>query len=362
MMSWKHTFLFVALLLVARSGYAEDNKGKERAAKAACSTGDYAAGVAVFSELYAATNDPTFIYSQGRCFEENRRYEEAVARFKEYLRVGKRLSSARKADAQKHLSECQDLLGRQPAARVAPAAQPGAGTDRESRERSAMKACLTGDVATGMAILTDLFIDTRDTTYLFNQGRCFEQNRRYEEAIGRFREYLIKTPAMLPEHKADTEKHIAACESYLHGKTTEASGAEPAKPTGEPSGVARPSAAEVIVAKPVPPRAGDGAGLRITGVVMAALGTAGLATGLILNLKANGMAGDLESLYDPDVDSRRKSYETAAWIGYGAGAACLVGGAILYYLGRHQAVGTGSVALVPTVAPGAAGALLRGRF
>jgi tetratricopeptide (TPR) repeat protein len=316
----------------------------------------------MFSELYATTNDAAFIYAQGRCLEENRRYEEAIARFKDYLRVGKRLSSARKADAQKHLSDCQDLLGKQPGAPVAPAAQPRIGNDRESRERSAMKACLTGDVATGMALLTDLFIDTRDTTYLFNQGRCFEQNRRYEEAIGRFREYLIKTPAMLPEYKADTEKHIAACESYLQGKTPETTKVDPVRSTDEPSGVVQPSAKEEIVARPVPPRAGHGAGLRVTGVVVAALGAAGVATGLILNLKANGMAGDLESLYDADVDSRRKRYETAAWVGYGTGAACLVGGAVLYYLGRRQGAGTGSVALVPTVAPDAAGAILRGRF
>ena len=43
----------------------------------------------------------------------------------------------------------------------------------DARERAAKKACLTGDAAKGVEILADLFIDTDDATYIFNQGRCF---------------------------------------------------------------------------------------------------------------------------------------------------------------------------------------------
>ena len=46
-------------------------------------------------------------------------------------------------------------------------------------------ACLSGDYTKGVAILSELFVDTKDPTYLFNQGRCFEQNRRYDDAIAR---------------------------------------------------------------------------------------------------------------------------------------------------------------------------------
>ena len=234
--------------------------------------------------------------------------------------------------------------------------------ERTARERSAMKACLTGDVTTGMAILTDLYIDTRDTTYLFNQGRCFEQNRRYEEAIGRFREYLIKTKDLLPEHRIDTEKHIAACESYLRGSPGEASKPEPARSAGETLPIPEKRPAEIIVATPEPSASSAGSGLRTTGLVVAAVGAAGLVTGLVLNLKANSMSSDLEGLYDPSVDSSRKRYETASWIGYGAGAACLVSGAILYYIGWHRGGHAASVALIPTVTPDMAGTVLRGSF
>jgi hypothetical protein len=32
-------------------------------------------------------------------------------------------------------------------------------------------ACLSGDYTKGVAILSELFVDTKDPTYLFNQGR-----------------------------------------------------------------------------------------------------------------------------------------------------------------------------------------------
>ena len=63
---------------------------------------------------------------------------------------------------------------------------------RESKERAAKTACLSGDAAKGVALLAELYVDTNDIIYLFNQGRCFEQNGRYADAIIRFREYQGK--------------------------------------------------------------------------------------------------------------------------------------------------------------------------
>ncbi len=51
-----------------------------------------------------------------------------------------------------------------------------------------------GDHQKGAEILVRLFIQTRDPVYLFNQGRCYQQNHRWAEALGRFREYLRKAP------------------------------------------------------------------------------------------------------------------------------------------------------------------------
>jgi tetratricopeptide (TPR) repeat protein len=351
-----------SLLFAAQVAHAGDTAAKERAAKTACLAGDFAKGVEILSELYVSTTDAVFLFNQGRCFEQNHRYEDAISRFQEYLRVAKRISKADKTDAKKHIGDCQGLLAKQGGAASTPSA-PAAGTptSKEAKERAAKKACLTGDPVRGVEILADLFIDTNDTTYLFNQGRCLEQNRRYEDAIGRFREYLIKTKNLRPEDKADTEKHIAACESYLAGKPAEAAKPEVPKKVADTQPPEPPP--PVIVTTEPKSRPGlAGAGLRTTGAVVAAVGGAGLVAGLVLNLKANAMANDLESQYDPSVASSRNTYKTAAWLGYGAGAACLIGGAVLYYFGLRRGEDSASLALVPTIGPDMTGTVLWGRF
>jgi hypothetical protein len=67
--------------------------------------------------------------------------------------------------------------------------------------------------------------------------------------------------------------------------------------------------------------------------------------------------------FNRDTDNSRKNYKTLGWGSYGVGAACLAGGSLLYYLGWHSGRDSGSsVALVPNVAPGMAGAVLTGAF
>lgn len=363
MTPWKKLLPILPILLTASAGQAEDTSTRDRAAKRACLAGDFAKGVEILSELYVSTSDPTFIFNQGRCFEQNHRYEDAIARFREYLRVAKRPSKSDRARAQAHITDCEGLLAKQVAlqSETRPASEPTGAGGIQAKEKAAMRACLTGDAAAGVAILTDLFIETKDTTYLFNQGRCFEQNRQYEEAVARFREYLIKTKDLRPDHKADTEKHILACESYLQGKST---AADKSETTGETESRPEPKPRRTEVVKTTPKRSlpEGGAGLRIAGVTVAAAGAAGMVAGLVLNLKANKMSVDLEGMYDPGVDSSHDRYETAGWIAYGAGAACIATGALLYYFGWRRSQPSASVALLPTVGPDMAGTVLWGRF
>lgn len=57
-------------------------------ARTACLAGDYSKGATILSQLFVETKDPNYIYNQARCFEQNSRYQEALSRFQEYLRVG----------------------------------------------------------------------------------------------------------------------------------------------------------------------------------------------------------------------------------------------------------------------------------
>jgi hypothetical protein len=247
---------------------------------------------------------------------------------------------------------------------------PASAAGRQAKERAAKKACLAGDPAKGVEILAELYVDTNDITFIFNQGRCFEQNRKYEDAIGRFREYLVKGEKLTAEEKAVAQKRIEACESYLPKSEplpkNEPSPTVVSTPVVPAQPALAPISPEVMAGTQQPQLDGKaGSGLRIAGVTVAAVGAAAIITGVTLNLKVNSMSSDLAKSdnFNRDTDTSRKNYTTLGWVSYGVGAACLAGGSLLYYLGWHSGQGSGSsVALVPNVAPRMAGAVLTGAF
>jgi hypothetical protein len=247
---------------------------------------------------------------------------------------------------------------------------------REAQERAAKKACLLGDTAKGVEILTDLYVDTNNSIYIFNQGRCYEQNSRYEQAIGLFREFLRKVAETGKADQADiasAERHIADCQALLakqRDTVAAAASAEPRQPTpGMPAASNPDGSGPLDRQEPVgsiqqsPPAGTSGAGsaLRISGVVVTAVGVAALAAGVALNIKANRMVGDLQNHYSPSDYSSSKDYKNLSLVGYGVGIACVAGGAILYTLGWRASHHV-QVALVPSLSPDAAGAAVTGAF
>jgi pyruvate/2-oxoglutarate dehydrogenase complex dihydrolipoamide acyltransferase (E2) component len=245
---------------------------------------------------------------------------------------------------------------------------------RQPQERAARKACLSGDYTKGVAILSELFVDTKDPTYLFNQGRCFEQNHRYEDALSRFEEYLRAAQGTLDAaDQAAAEKHIADCKDRLPPdqlNKAQASAPQPfvpppPTPAAPPEPSSTPQQSTSIAAQPEAQPTHSGAGLRVAGIVTASVGVAAAVAGVLLNLKVNSMVKDMDTTVGnyESRNSDRKTYQTMAWIGYGAGAACVVTGAILYGFGlRASRRSSTGVALLPAIGPGQAGALLTGAF
>src|ERR1019366_5285996 len=91
---------------------------------------------------------------------------------------------------------------------------------RAAKEKAAKKACATGDFAKGVDLLADLFVDTNDFLWVYNQARCYQQNNRWEQVISRFREYLRKAKDISESDRADTERQIADCEQSM-GRTSQ---------------------------------------------------------------------------------------------------------------------------------------------
>ena len=103
---------------------------------------------------------------------------------------------------------------------VIAAAGRGQAQERDHRELDAKKSCLGGHPDRGIELLAELYAETNDPTYIYNQGRCFEQNGRTTEAVTRFREYLRKATAASADERAQLEKHIAELESDNHAPAT----------------------------------------------------------------------------------------------------------------------------------------------
>jgi hypothetical protein len=113
-MNWLSFLLSGAILLIAVPKAMSANvESKERAAKRACLVGDVEKGTGLLADLYVDTNDATYIYNQGRCFEQNGKNDQAVLRFKEYLRKAKNLSQAETDAVLKKIDELQGTAGRQ---------------------------------------------------------------------------------------------------------------------------------------------------------------------------------------------------------------------------------------------------------
>ena len=227
----------------------------------------------------------------------------------------------------------------------------------ETKERTARMACLSGDYAKGVAILSELFVDTRNYVYIYNQARCYQQSSRFAEALAHFQEYLRAGKKLSKDEKADAQKHIDECKSLLAGQPSQPPVAPPTPaPVAAPQPLPPAPAVAPMVAQQSNPRPAreSGSGLRTAGIVTAAVGGAGLIAGVILNLKVNSMASDIQKVdgYTPGKESDRKNYESLGWLSYGAGAACVATGAVLYYLGlRAGSAGSTSVALVASWPP-----------
>ena len=245
----------------------------------------------------------------------------------------------------------------------------------DAKERMARTACLAGDYTKGVALLAELFVATTDPTYVYNQGRCFEQNRRYEDAIARFQEYLRIGKRLGKEAKNDAQKHISDCKALLAeqpgqpSSTTAPPLAPPPAPTFQPAPTPSPPAVPptpvVVEQTKSGPGTDSGAGLRTAGIVTAAVGGAALVTGLLLNLKVNSMADSLQKTdgYSDGRASDRKTYETLGWVSYGAGAAFVATGAVLYVLGlRGRPAASTSASLVPIFTADHAGVAWKGAF
>jgi hypothetical protein len=99
------------------------------------------------------------------------------------------------------------------------------------------------------------------------------------------------------------------------------------------------------LATPAPRETSPGRTQRIAGLATAGAGVVLIATGMYFGSRASGYADDVAAAcktscaWDDisDLDSRGQTAATLELVGYGAGAAAIVAGGVLYLLGRREA-------------------------
>jgi tetratricopeptide (TPR) repeat protein len=241
---------------------------------------------------------------------------------------------------------------------------------KTAREKAAQKACALGDYQKGVEILADLFVETGDPNLIFNSARCYQQSGRFAQALARFQEYLRKDDHLSDADKADAGRRIRECEAALakeaQAAPPPAAAPPPVAPVAPPAPAPAPPPVKPDVstkAAPPPPGDNQGKGLRVAGIVCAAVGVAAVGAGIGLTLKTRNLSSDAEKNgggTQADED-RRKTLETWGWAGYGVGAAAIATGVVLYVAGWPSEKST-NVALLPALAPGGASMILQGRF
>jgi hypothetical protein len=176
----------------------------------------------------------------------------------------------------------------------------------DPRVSEARKDCLSGKVETGVALLAELYAETRDANLIFNQGRCYEQNGRPANAINSFREYLRVSPNITPNERAQVERHLAECQVLQAEQENKSAIVTPAPPVPTPS---PPSPAPMAPAPPVPAPAAP-AGLELSASPSpevsqpvyktwwfwtgAAVVVAGAVTGILLANQSKGACDDID--------------------------------------------------------------------
>ena len=96
--------------LPSSSEVAEDPRPAE--ALTFCGAGEVSKGIAILAALYAETRNPSFVFNQARCYQQNGDLEKARERFREYLRVGRNEPAADIKRAEGFVQEIDQELAR----------------------------------------------------------------------------------------------------------------------------------------------------------------------------------------------------------------------------------------------------------
>jgi hypothetical protein len=246
---------------------------------------------------------------------------------------------------------------------------------REQRESDARRACAAGHVDEGIEILADLYASYSHPNYIYNQGRCYQENGKNEQAVARFREYLRVGTDAPPAARERAERFIRELEGEPKGTPAPAPPPPPREPEPRPLPPPPPvttTAAPTVTQSlpPAPPPYQPSPALQAGAIAFGIVGGLGLVGALIAGAKVRSLETDVESAplgrFDVDqlADHERKAqqFETLQWVGYGVAAVGLLGAVICIIANKPSTTTRASRFTIAGLPGGQPGLGVAGRF
>ncbi len=117
---------FCLLLAAASAARAAPTAPDQRLLQAGrfCEAGDTRAAVLLYSQIYVETLNPLHVYRQAVCYQRNGNDEKAIERYREFLRVSRKLTSKQRERIETRLLQLSEKWLADAAARAQPRPTP----------------------------------------------------------------------------------------------------------------------------------------------------------------------------------------------------------------------------------------------
>lgn len=229
-----------------------------------------------------------------------------------------------------------------------------------------------GEYAAAIVTWKQSYLISSEPLLLFNIGQAYRLSGNCAQANRFYLNYKRAVPK--PTNVIELEQAMAKCVGVEPATGDDSKPADNSKPTdGSPAGtdVSKPVGPEVAGTKPAgadvaagssttasstsTPDTSDGRGLRIGGIVIASLGGAATAFAIVSAAKARDEANLVASQpggtpWNPaleDHQSSGQSAQTRAEVFGAIGAAAIIGGGVLWWIGHGKARTRVDVAVTP---------------
>jgi hypothetical protein len=240
-----------------------------------------------------------------------------------------------------------------------------------AREKEAKKACLSASqYEKGIDILAELYAETNHATYIYNQGRCYQQNGMNEKARGRFLEYRRKNPYLSEKDLIELEQRIAECENQLPSMVPAKAVPAPPAPTTQETVIVQstpPNTVLIDAPSPMVETKNPGRRMRVASAIISGVGFIGIGIGVSFNyLHDHKTDSAKKETYADTLKQDADDHRVYSLIGYGVGAVALVTGISLYVLSSpsnpSEAKQGSKFSLVPSFTHETTTLYFRGRF